>query len=275
MIDNTGTTAKEDRPGLRVGCLPYLNAKPLIYDFTAVWPEASLHLAVPRDLAHMLDEGQLDVALLSTVHQLHYGYRSVQNVGIVSDGPVKSVLLHSRVPLEELEKVALLEDSLTSRALTKVILEEFYGCRPRYRAYHLPVEQGLFLGDAALTIGEPGYFVRHPAHYVFDLGEEWRKAIGLPFVYARWLVAHHVDLEIVTPLLVEMKRRGCANIDRIVADSPQASDLGAEFVYEYLTDCVRYDVGPRELEGLETFFNLVERVSRRAVQESSRTTPSP
>jgi chorismate dehydratase len=260
---------------LRVGCLPYLNAKPLIHDFAAVWPEASLYLAVPRDLAHMLDEGQLDIALVSTVHQLHHGYRGVQNIGLVSDGPVRSVLLHSRVPLEEVEKVALLQDSLTSCALTKVILEEFYGRRPQYRAYHLPVEQGLFLGEAALTIGDPAYFVRPPARYLFDLGEEWRKATGLPFVYARWLVAEHVDLEVATSLFAEMKRRGCAEIDPIVADSPQTADLGAEFVRDYLTKCIRYDVGPRELEGLEAFFNLVERVSRRASRESSRAEPFP
>ncbi len=268
MTEKARSTSESGRPALRVGCLPYLNAKPLIHDFAALWPEASLQFAVPSRLGHMLDEEQVDIALLSTIHQLRHGYRSVQHVGIVSDGPVRSVLLHSRVPLEDLEKVALLEDSLTSSALTKVILEEFYGRRPRYRAYHLPVEQGLFLGEAALTIGEPGYYFKHPARYVFDLGEEWRKATGLPFVYARWLVADHVDLDVVTPLFVEMKRRGVEQIEQIVQAAPQTTDFGAEFVREYLSRCILYDVGPRELEGLETFFNLAERVSSRAVRHT-------
>ncbi|MFH1742799.1 MAG: MqnA/MqnD/SBP family protein, partial [bacterium] len=202
---------------------------------------------------------------------LHHGYRSVQHVGIVSDGPVQSVLLHSRVPLEEIEKVALLEDSLTSSMLTKIILEEFYNRRPQYRAYHLPVEQGLFLGEAALTIGDPSYVLKHPARYVFDLGEEWRKAVGLPFVYARWLVADHVDLDVVTPLFVEMKRRGCEQINQIVEDLSSAGEFESEIVREHLTKCVLFDVGPRELEGLEMYFNLAERVSSRAVHHTRHT----
>jgi len=209
------------------------------------------------------------MALLSTIHQLHASYRSVPHLGIVSHGPVRSVLLHSKVPLETVETVALLQDSLSSSVLTKIVLEEFYGRRPRYRAYHLPVEQGLFLGEAVLTIGEVKYFVDHPAEYVFDLGEEWDKGTGLPFVYARWLVADHVDLDAVTPLLVEIKRRGRAAIEQIVRRWHEKEGLDVDFLRQYLTENVTHDVGPAELEGIETFFNLAERVSRRAVESSS------
>ncbi len=259
-----------ERPAYQVGCPPYLNVQPLIHEFESVWPEATLRPAVPFDLAHLLDEGELDMALLSTIHQLHASYRSVPHLGVVSHGPVRSVLLHSKVPLEEIETVALLQDSLSSSVLTKIVLEEFYERRPKYRAYHLPVEQGLFLGEAVLTIGDVKYFVDHPAEYVFDLGEEWQKGTGLPFVYARWLVADHVDLNVVTPLLLEIKKRGCAAVEEIANRWPSEDGVKVEFMQRYLTENITYDVGPRELEGIEKYFNLAERVSRRAVEASTR-----
>jgi chorismate dehydratase len=270
VTESVRPVSKGRRPALRVGCVPYLNAKPLIYQFSEVWPEASLILEVPRKLGHMMDEGEIDIAMVSSIHQMHRDYQSIPHIGIVSDGPVRSILLHSRVPLEELETVALLEDSMTSCALTKIILEEYYGRRPTYHYYHLPVEQGLFLGEAALTIGDPRYYFLHPEQYVFDLGEEWKKAVGLPFVYARWLATDHVDMEAVTPLFLEMKQRGCANLDRIIEQTPQSRKFNADFIREFLTQNVLFDVGPRELEGLEMFFNLVERVNKRAVQEARR-----
>src|SRR5579871_1103266 len=105
---------------LRIGCVPYLNAKPLIHWFDT--PECDVHAevtyAVPSELACLLREERLDVALVSTVELFHNpDLVVVPDISISAEGPVKSVRLFSCRPYTRIERVALDTSSLTSVAL--------------------------------------------------------------------------------------------------------------------------------------------------------------
>src|SRR5437868_12933265 len=73
---------------LRIGCVKYLNARPLIHG----WP-GEVVLDHPSVLCGQIARGELDVALVSSFEFLRNPiYRIVDGVSISSDGPVYSVI---------------------------------------------------------------------------------------------------------------------------------------------------------------------------------------
>jgi chorismate dehydratase len=246
-----------ERP-IRIGAVHYLNTKPLIYDLDKLAPEAELVLDVPSKLADWLAEGKLDVALIPVIEYFRAGtYSIVPNIAIASRGPVLSVTLFCRVPWSGIRRVALDEGSRTSAALAQILLRRWRGLDPE--VVPLPLEKSaeesdadavLLIGDRAMRACLPGF-----AH-AYDLGQDWQDWTGLPFVYAVWAVREGADLGPVAGALLEAKSRGCARIGEIAQREATLLGLDAGFCRRYLAHIIHFDLGPRELAGLEHFYRL-------------------
>ncbi len=243
---------------LRIGAVTYLNTKPLIYQLEELAPEANLILDHPSRLAMDLERGRLDVALIPIVEYFRAGsYRLVPDICIASQGPVLSVTLFSRTPWSKIRTVALDEGSRTSAALAQILLRNRYHVEPKIRPLQLDQRAEEVNADAVLLIGDRAMQACLPGFaHAFDLGQEWHDWTGLPFVYAAWAVREGVDLGPVAEALAEAKRRGCANIGPIAAAEAPHLGLDAGFCRRYLANIIRFDLGPRELAGLNRFYQL-------------------
>src|SRR6266851_5614626 len=225
---------------IRVGAVNYLNTKPLIYELPLLAPEAELILDVPSRLADQLREGRLDVDLISVSEYFRAGsYSILPNIAIASRGPVLSVTLFSRVPWQEIRRVALDEGSRTSAVLAQILLRKRYAVRPEILA--LAIDQSaddvdadavLLIGDRAMRACLPGF-----AH-AFDLGQEWHDWTSLPFVYAVWAVRPGARLGPVLAALQEARRRGCARVGKIAHREAPHLGLDAGFCRRYLANII-------------------------------------
>ncbi len=243
---------------VRVGAVNYLNTKPLIEGLAEFAPHAELSLDLPSRLADQLAASELDVALIPVIEYFRAGhYTMVPGVSIASRGPVLSVTLFSRVPWPKIRSVALDEGSRTSATLTRVLLEKRHGTRPR--TVHLPMDVAaddmstdavLLIGDRAMQACLPGF------DFAYDLGQEWFEWTGLPFVYAVWAVRPDVDLHGVDEALRACKELGLARVGTIAAREAPALGLDAGFCRRYLSNVLCFDLGRRELAGLERFYAL-------------------
>lgn len=244
---------------IRIGAVRYLNTKPLIHRLDAFAPDAELILDLPSRLADQLRDGVLDVALVPIVEYFRGNdYRLVPGISIASDGPVLSVTLFSRVPWEQIRSVALDEGSRTSAALTLAILKRRYGITPAVTPLAIDAPAEASATDAVLLIGDRAMHACLPGYpYAFDLGQEWRDWTGLPFVYAAWAVRDGVDLGPVADALVLAKRSGLANVGPIAAAEAPGLGLDAGFCRRYLSNIIRFDLGPREEAGMRRFRDLV------------------
>ena len=177
---------------VRVGAVSYLNAKPLYYGLEAHAPGVELVMDLPSRLADRLAAGDLDVALIPSVEYLRgagRGYEILPGFAIAAHGPVWSVKLFSRVPFDQVRRLALDEGSRTSQALARVWLDAAHGVRPE-RVEILPMGASPLesTADAVLVIGDRAMRVPDaPWHAVVDLAEAWRDLTGLPFVFALWV----------------------------------------------------------------------------------------
>ncbi len=236
---------------LRVGCVQYLNARPLIHGCDA--PVVFDH---PSGLARDLAAGALDVALVPVFEALrHPRYLLADGVAIASDGPVFSVFLAHRGPLAEVRTIALDPASLTSIHLLQVLLAEYHGLHPKlleFSAFPADADAVLLIGNQAIDFRERDA----GAHRILDLGEEWKRCTGLPFVYAPWLLrADLPNAPAVAEELRALKRHGTAHIAEIVRSDPHNPAL----TERYLTEHIRFDLGAREKAGIGKFRHLLTR----------------
>ncbi len=178
-----------------VGAVSYLNARPLMFTLPQLLPDAEIVVDFPSRLADGLADGRFDVALIPSIEYLRQpGLRIASDAVIACDGPVRSVKLYGRVPIERVETLALDEGSRTSAALAQILLRERFDLKPCLLS--LPLES-LPLhspADAVVVIGDRGMLEPdEDLAFVWDLGEEWSCWTGLPFVFALWAARPHVQ----------------------------------------------------------------------------------
>jgi len=238
---------------LRVGCVKYLNARPLVRGW-----EGNVEFDHPSALCERLAKGQLDVALVSSFEFLRNPiYQIVDGVSISSDGPVYSVVVAHRGELSDIEEIELDPASKTAASLLRCLLAEL-GSTPRLTS-RVPENAGssqarLIIGDQAISFRQT-----HADEFRFwDLGEQWTKLTGLPFVYALWLIRPEVlDAKSIAQHLRVLRDENLAGIRVIVsgtADNKQK--ITAEFLDRYYKQHLRFGFGTREKQGLQTFADL-------------------
>ena len=252
----------------RVGCVRYLNSKPLIHGH-----DAEVSFEVPASLADGLHDGRLDVAL-SPIFELiaHPGYLVVDDVAIASRGAVYSVFIAYAGDLDRLHTLYLDADSRTSFNLQRVLLAEFHDLKPDCEP--LPggcLPDALEPGEGALIIGDPAieFRLRHGDRYrYFDLGAEWQRATGLPFVFAAWLVRPEVpEPAALGDRLRAWRDEGQARVGEIVAAERR---FPAELSRRYLTEFIRFRLGAQEKQAIREFARLLHKhgvVKRRPFAE--------
>jgi chorismate dehydratase len=245
-----------ERLCIRVGAVNYLNTKPLVFGFKALAPQAELSFDLPSRLADGLAAGRYDVALIPSIEYfLGRDYAIVSDACIACRGSVLSVKLFSRVSPDRIRTLALDEGSRTSAALVQILLRERCGVLPRLTA--LPIGDSLSSAetDAVLLIGDRA--IHSPLERfecVWDLGDEWQRFTGLPFVFAMWTARADTDLVGVGEALAAARDLGVQNLDEIAEREAAPLGLTRPECLSYLRDNLHFYLGEDELRGLAAFY---------------------
>jgi chorismate dehydratase len=243
---------------VRIGAVEYLNTKPLVYGLERIAQQAEVVLDLPSRLADRLAADELDVALIPSVEFFQNPrYRIVSDACIACRGPVLSVKLFSRVPATAIRSLALDEGSRTSAALVQILLKEKHVVVPRLEPLPIGATLADTHADAVLLIGDraihspTGQFAE-----VWDLGDEWRRWAGLPFVFAMWVAREDCELAAVETALCRARDDGLANLETIASREAAAKGLTVPQCLSYLRDNLHFYMGPEEQAGLAKFYTL-------------------
>jgi chorismate dehydratase len=243
---------------IRIGAVEYLNTKPLVYNLAKIAPLAEIVFDVPSRLADRLKIGELDVALIPSIEFFDDPeYRIVSDACIACRGPVMSVKLFSRVPADRIATLALDEGSRTSAALVQILLKERHGLTPSIDPLPLRATLNDTSADAVLLIGDraihspPGRFAE-----VWDLGDEWRRWTGLPFVFAMWVARNGTDLQGIEVALSDARDAGVAHLAEIAEHEAADKGLTVPQCLTYLRDNLHFYFGTHERAGLARFHQL-------------------
>ncbi|MDP3296045.1 MAG: menaquinone biosynthesis protein [Thermodesulfovibrionia bacterium] len=277
---------------LKIGKIPYANLFP-VYHCLEKGNKHSIYRfvnGVPSSLNKMLRDGKLDVSPSSSIEYLRHKdkYSIIPWFSVSSEGPVGSIFLFSKLPIEALDKktIAVSSHSETSVALLKIVLKDFLSLHCKFRK----VEGGsskknlksflacLLIGDEAMKeakmiraqstehrlqkiknlSSEFCVLGSESVTYIYDLGELWFKHTGLPFVFALWIVRKKSlsqKRELIKKLFLDLiaaKRYASKKFSLIARHAPQRKWLSAKELINYWKG-ISYDFTDKHIEGLRLF----------------------
>jgi len=253
---------------LRISAISYLNTAPLMWDFehSDAGKDFDISYTLPSLCAKALKEGIADIGIIPAA-----AYCSVPDlvilpgVAIAARHAVRSILLVSKVPLEQIRSVALDTSSLTSVALTKVLFAKWWSASPDFHAMKPDLDEMLATHDAALLIGDPALKIDRSRYRTWDLAEEWIRLTGKPFVFAFWAIRRDALLQAAPSLdlaavFQQSRNHGlaAANIDQIVREWSPRLSLSENDIRSYLTDNIYYDLDATCMEGLRLFYQYAQ-----------------
>lgn len=256
---------------LRIGRIDYANCTPLFMQLEERLPVETTEIVhgVPATLNARLATGEVDLCISSSIEFSRHAndYAILPGHCIGSDGPVRSVLLFTTRPVETLagEQLLVTAESATSVILLQILLAKRWGLSGcSVVASSLPWQEALqhspgllLIGDRALQAAGGG-----GAFHCYDLGQEWKRLTGLPFVYALWLInrvsarGKETALRQFCSLLDQARDRVVPDAELLARQAPESSWLGVQALADYWRRSITYQLDTPHLEGLGRFYCL-------------------
>jgi chorismate dehydratase len=247
----------------RISAISYLNTAPLLWDFEHGdrGLDFEISYTIPSLCAASLEDGSADIGIIPAA-----AYTSVPDLLILPDvaiaarQAVRSILLVSKVPRDEIRTVALDRSSLTSVALVKVLFARWWGGERVYETMSPDIDTMLRNHDAGLLIGDPALRLDRSQYYSYDLAEEWIRLTERPFVFAFWAV-RRASLEVkahrdLATIFRQSRDHGLLprNLRRIAQDWAPRLALSAAEIQSYLKENIHYFLDPASLAGMSLFY---------------------
>ena len=249
---------------LTIGQIIYANCTPIFHELLKNCPDGRYRLerGVPAVLNEKLRQGEIDLCPSSSIE---YGRRAeryylLPDLSISAIGPVKSVLLFSRLPIKALagHTIGLTSESETSVVLLRILLEKYHGVTAGFEPTKgLDLDRFpacLLIGDAALKAVPSQRDL-----FCFDLGELWYAATGLPFVFALWIVRReaverqHDELKGLLADFIAAKQKALISYDEIAENSQESTWMDRKELVDYWRT-ISYDLTPAHQQGVGRFF---------------------
>ncbi len=236
---------------LRIGCVSYLNSKPLVWGLAAD-PDLRIVYDVPARLLDLLERDGCDVALLPAIdYQRADDLVMVPSACIGADGPVYTVRLYARVPCYKVRKVFADIESHTSVALCRILLHFLHGQEVTLVEDRESADAVLLIGDKVVTAA-PREFI-----YQMDLADAWKQWTGLPFVFATWMTRRGRDIADVPQKLKAAMLGGMDHIDEIVAAEAEAHGWPSAMAHHYFKYLMKFPIdlsdGAPQRKAIELF----------------------
>jgi chorismate dehydratase len=260
---------------LRISAISYLNTAPLMWDFehSDTGSEFDISYTLPSACARALEAGTADIGLIPAAAYAQVpGLMALPGVAIASRQPVRSILLVSRVPVDQIRTVALDTSSMTSVALTKILFEKWLGGGRTFAPMAPDIEKMLARHDAGLMIGDPALQIDRSRYLTLDLAEEWIRYTGRPFVFAFWAVRRQAlqqdalreasSSQDLATVFQQSRDHGLepASLDQIAREWAPRLGIGEAGVRSYLTENIYYHLDPPCLEGLQLFYRYAAEI---------------
>ncbi len=256
---------------LRIGRFSYSNLFPIFYmlDKEADCSAYEFIEGVPSYLNREIREGRIDVSPSSSIEYLRNPdrYDLIPGHSISSSGPVGSIFLFSKRPIEALDNVTVFTSSQseTSVVLMHIILKKFFNTECTFLSTSEPIEKVLGTGEAYMLIGDDALTesLKWPGLHIYDIGDLWYRHTGLPSVFALWIVRRDCCrnrrelLESFMGALDAAKKSALRDLDSVAAASPLRNFISEKQLVSYWKG-ISYDFGDDHRKGLDLFRNYAE-----------------
>ncbi len=244
---------------INVSAVSYLNTKPLLYGLQLQHLDASLFnitLETPAKCAESLLNGKSTIGLVP-VAMIH----NIPNATIITDycigsvGEVKTVMLYSNEPMEDIRTIFLDSHSRTSALLVRILCKYYWKTTPTFINNVATEELSISKQEGLLMIGDKTIGLDQKYAYTYDLASHWTKMTGLPFVFAAWITTQPVDRDIIQQMNAAFKQ-GIEQINELVATLvPSNFD-----VLTYFKENISYHFDSKKKEALNLYWDMCKEI---------------
>ena len=249
---------------LRLAAVSFLNTRPIIYGIERGLvgkDRFDLSFDLPSRCAAAVASGDADLALMpiASYATAETELRIVPGVAIASRGPVRTVLLMGDVSWESMETIFLDEASRTSQMLVRLLTHQ-RGLSPNFESVaHDRILDHVGGRKGALVIGDLCFAASARFPHVYDLGAEWTKQVGLPFLNAAWIGRPGLVEPSDVMLLQESLALGLDHRDDLAGSFAERDGVDVDLYRRYFRQNIHYGLGAAELCGAATFFDRAHR----------------
>ena len=246
-----------------IAMIPYTNMAP--YRQLGTPENCRFVSLVPRESIAALIAGDVMAAAVPVGGLARLGdcVEMAGRFGIAADGPCMSVMLFSRVPLEQLKAPRTLKitrDTASSVRLLYLLLGRIVGFDrlPHPVNGTAPADAELLIGDRALVRGCRAA-ADEPETIVTDLSAIWREMVGLPFVFARWVVRTDASSPVKAALsrwLAEFRQKDAQLAEAAVASAAQRLAVAPDVIRKYFR-VIRRCLDERDIQGQQRFLEAL------------------
>jgi len=259
-------------PGFRVSAISFLNTAPLMWDFEhgAAGEGFEVEYTIPAECAAALAAGRADVGIIPAITYAEIpGLVILPNIAIAAKDHVRSILLVSKKPIEDVRTVATDTSSRTSVALTQILFAKFFGGHREFTPHRPDLHEMLKQHDAGLLIGDSALKIslHDSRYYLYDLAHDWRRLTGMPFVFAFWAVRLDalnrkpggMDL---TGVFQQSRDHGLLpeNVATLAKEWAVKLGLTEREISTYLTSNIHYHLDRENHAGLQLFFSYAHEI---------------
>ena len=253
---------------LKVGALHFTNAYPLFFALhrKIIPNDLSISWGTPIEINDMLNRGEVDVAMISSVDFLNhrFSYILLSDLGIAGTEQILSVRLFFKGDKLKLHNSPLFVPALsaTSAHLIQKICSNFWHVKPHLQPYPCPPKELFEQELPFLLIGD--LCLEHHAqqsHSSIDLAKVWNDATKKSFIFA--VVATRNDAFARSPheiiafhRLLEDSYQWYLKIrDAIVEVAAVQAKCSEAFMHNYYST-IEYRLLPKHFHGLDYFAGL-------------------
>lgn len=245
----------------RISIVSYLNSKPFLFGLrnSKINSQLDISLDIPAKIVAILSYNLADVGLIPVA-----GLADLEKYKIISDycigavGKVKTVVLVSDVPLNEIETVLMDYQSRTSVLLAKVLAKFYWKKGFKWENTCNNFQHKSIKGKTSgVLIGDRVFEVEGKFKYSYDLSEEWEKFTGLPFVFAVWAVNKEISASFEQTFNKAMKL-GLENIDEVI--EKEQKDYPDVDIASYFTENISFELDDAKRKGMQKFLLLASKL---------------
>ena len=248
---------------IRISTISYLNTLPFLYGLNNseyIKNNCIVESDIPSICAEKLIKRQTDIGIVpvAIIPQLTQS-KIISDYCIGATQNVKTVLLLSNVPLNQIENIYLDYQSRTSIELVKILAKYKWNITPEWISASSGYEDNIKEKTAGVIIGDRAFTAAKKYPYVYDLAFEWIEFTGKPFVFACWVTTANLQPEFIENFNTALKY----GIDNILLFSKKYATLYAKHqvdLEKYFTENISYILNKDKIEGMNLFFEYQKKI---------------
>jgi chorismate dehydratase len=248
---------------IRISAVKYANTYPFIYGLKKSGFEKRVVLETdhPADCAAKLISGIVDIGLIPVAAlPLLKEYHIISDYCIGANGNVRTVMMLSNCPFDEIRDIYLDYRSRSSINLIKVLAKNSWKKEFRWINTSKTFDfRNIGLHEATVLIGDQCFEYENSFKYKIDLAMEWKKFSGLPFVFACWTSNKQLESDFIQEFNAALSM-GVNNIDGVVAKFGKSGAITGETLRTYLLENIDFNFNEEKKAGLELFLELMGKI---------------